>query len=67
MRLRSLRAWAPRRPDLRVFLGYCLAGAVYVAIGVTVTDYLYSFWVALAYVIVAAWAVPMLARRQFFS
>jgi uncharacterized membrane protein YfcA len=67
VRLRSLRKWAPRRPDLRVFLGYCLAAAVYVAIGVSVTDYLYSFWVALAYVIVAAWAVPMLARRQFGS
>ncbi len=26
-------------------------------------DYLYSFWVALAYVIIAAWAVPMLFRR----
>jgi hypothetical protein len=63
VRLRSLREWPPTRPDLRVFLGYCLAGAVYVAIGVSVTDYLYSFWVALAYVIVAAWAVPMLFRR----
>jgi hypothetical protein len=63
VRLRSLRERLPRRPDLRVFLGYCVAGAVYVAIGVSVTDYLYSFWVALAYVIVAAWAVPMLFRR----
>jgi hypothetical protein len=67
VRLRSLSRWAPRRPDLRVFGGYCLAGAVYVAIGVTVTDYLYSFWVALAYVIVAAWAVPKLFRRQIGS
>ena len=63
MRLRSLRESLPTRPDLRVFLGYCLAAAVYIAIGVSVTDYLYSFWVALAYVIVAAWAVPMLFRR----
>ena len=63
MRLRSLREWLPTRPDLRVFLGYCLAAAVYIAIGVSVTDYLYSFWVALAYVVIAAWAVPMLARR----
>ncbi len=67
MRLRSLREWAPRRPDLRVFAGYSLASAVYVAIGLTVTDWLYSFWVAVAYVIVAAWAVPMLARQKVGS
>jgi hypothetical protein len=64
VRLRSLRAWAPRRPDLRVLAGYSLASAVYIAIGLTTTDFLYSFWVAVAYVIVAAWAVPMLVRRQ---
>ena len=63
MRLRSLREWAPTWPDFRVFLGYCLAAAVYIAIGVTVTDFLYSFWVGVAYVVVAAWAVPMLVRR----
>jgi len=64
VRLRSLRERVPRRPDLRVFAGYCLAAAVYIAIGVTVTDFLYSFWVAVAYVVIAAWVVPMLARRQ---
>jgi hypothetical protein len=63
VRLRSLREWLPTRPDLRVFLGYCLAAAVYIAIGVSVTDYLYSFWVALAYLVIAAWAVPTLFRR----
>ena len=62
MRLR-LRAWAPSRAQFRVFLGYCLAAAVYIAIGVTVTDFLYSFWVGVAYVLVAAWLVPMLVRR----
>jgi hypothetical protein len=63
VRLRSLRAWLPRRADLRVFAGYSLASAVYVAIGLTTTDFLYSFWVALAYVVIAAWAVPTLVRR----
>ena len=63
MRLRRLRAWAPSRSDLRVFAGYCLAAAVYIAIGVTVTDFLYSFWVAVAYILVAAWAVPLAVRR----
>ena len=62
MRLRRLRERIPTRPDLRVFAGYCLAAAVYVAIGVTVTDFLLSFWVGVAYVLVAAWAIPTLVR-----
>ena len=67
MRLRRLRQRAdelvPGGPDLRVFAGYCLAGAVYIAIGVAVTDFLLSFWVGVAYVVVAAWLVPALVRR----
>jgi hypothetical protein len=63
VRLRRLRQWPPNRGHLRVFLGYCLAAAVYVAIGVTVTDFLYSFWVGVAYVVVAAWLIPTLVRR----
>ena len=62
MRLR-LREWRPTRAQFRVFLGYCLASAVYVAIGVAVTDFLYSFWVGVAYVLVAAWIVPAVVRR----
>ena len=64
MRLR-LKEWAPGRADLRVFTGYCLAAAVYIAIGVTVTDFLLSFWVGVAYLLVAAWAVPTLVRYLF--
>ena len=52
----------PDRRDLRVFGGYCLAAAVYIAIGVTWVDFLLSFWVALAYLVVAAWAVPTFFR-----
>jgi hypothetical protein len=52
----------PDRRDLRVFGGYCLAAGVYIAIGVTWVDFLLSFWVALAYVVVTAWAVPTLIR-----
>jgi len=63
MRLRPLTQYLPSRPDLRVFAGYCLAAAVYVAIGVAVTDFLLSFWVGVAYVLVAAWLVPTLVRR----
>jgi len=63
MRLRQLRDRIPSRPDLRVFAGYCLAAAVYVAIGVAVTDFLLSFWVGVAYIAIAAWLVPALVRR----
>jgi hypothetical protein len=55
----------PSRPDLRVFAGYSLAAAVYIAIGVTVTDFLLSFWVGVAYLLIAAWMVPTLVRRLF--
>jgi hypothetical protein len=63
VRLRPLRDRFPSRPDLRVFAGYCLAAAVYVAIGVAVTDFLLSFWVGVAYVLVTAWLVPTVVRR----
>jgi hypothetical protein len=63
MRLRLLADGLPNRFDLRVFAGYLLAAAVYIAIGVAVTDFLLSFWVGLAYIAVTAWAVPMLVRR----
>jgi hypothetical protein len=53
----------PDRRDLRVFGGYCLAAGIYIAIGVTWVDFLLSFWVALAYLVVTAWAVPTLFRR----
>jgi fatty acid desaturase len=58
-----LRPLIPNRPDLRVFAGYVLAAAVYIAIGVAVTDFLLSVWVGVAYILVAAWLVPTLVRR----
>ena len=61
MRLR-LSFDVPDRRDVRVFGGYCLAAAVYIAIGVTWVDFLLSFWVGLAYLVVVAWAVPTLVR-----
>jgi hypothetical protein len=63
VRLRPLSAHLPSRFDLRVFAGYCVAAAIYIAIGVSVTDFLLSFWVGLAYVVVIAWAVPTMVRR----
>ena len=64
MRLR-LAERLPRRADLRVFAGYCLAAAVYVAIGVAMTDFLLSVWVGFAYVLVVAWLVPATVRKLF--
>jgi hypothetical protein len=63
VRLRALRDRIPSRADLRVFAGYCLAAAVYIAIGVTVIDFLLSFWVGVAYVLVIGWLVPATVRR----
>ena len=57
----------PNRADLRVFGGYCVAAAVYIAIGVTWIDFLFSFWVGLAYLVVTAWAVPTIVRRLVLS
>jgi hypothetical protein len=53
----------PSRRDLRVFGGYCLAAGVYIAIGVTWVDFLFSFWVGLAYLLLTAWLVPTVVRR----
>ena len=63
MRLRVSFSDPPNRRDLIVFGGYCLAAAVYIAIGVTFVDFLLSFWVGAAYLVVAAWLVPAAVRR----
>jgi hypothetical protein len=59
----STRFEVPSRGDLRVFGGYCVAAAVYIAIGVVVNDFMFSVVVAMAYIVVAAWLVPTLFRR----
>jgi hypothetical protein len=63
MRLRLLTDGFPNRREWRVFAGYLLAAAVYIAIGVSVIDFLLSFWVAVAYIVFTAWAVPTIVRR----
>ncbi len=52
----------PSRRDLIVFGGYCATAALYIAIGVTTVDFLLSFWVAVAYLLVTAWLIPKLVR-----
>lgn len=64
MRLRLLGDGLPNRRELRIFAGYLLAAAVYIAIGVAVTDFLYSFWVGVAYIVIAAWGIPTIIRRR---
>jgi hypothetical protein len=53
----------PTRRDLLVFGGYCAASAVYIAIGVAAFDFMLSFWVGVAYLLVTAWLIPTLVRR----
>jgi hypothetical protein len=53
----------PGRRQWLVFGGYCAAAAIYIVVGVTWTDFLLSFWVGLAYLLLAAWVVPTIARR----
>jgi hypothetical protein len=62
MRLR-LKPDLPGRSELAAFGGYCLAAAIYIAIGVAWVDFLLSFWVGLGYLLLTAWLVPALARR----
>ena len=64
MRLRLLkRLDVPSRSDLLVFAGYCLAAAVYIAIGVAYNDFLLSVIVGMAYLVLAVWLVPAAVRR----
>jgi hypothetical protein len=62
VRLR-LKPELPDRDDLLVFGGYCLAAALYIAIGVAYVDFLLSFWVGLGYLLLVAWLVPVAVRH----
>jgi hypothetical protein len=53
----------PSRREALVGLGYLGACALYVAIGVTVTDFLLSVWVAIAYFLAVAWLLPAVVRK----
>ncbi len=43
--------------------GYCLASALYIAIGVTYVDFLLSVVVGMVYLVLVTWLVPTLIRR----
>jgi hypothetical protein len=55
----------PSRRQLAVAAGYAAAAAVYIAIGVAFTDFLLSFFVGAAYLLLVAWLVPAGVRRLF--
>jgi hypothetical protein len=55
----------PSRRQAAVFAGYLACAGIYIAIGLTELDFLLSFWVAAAYLLLVAWAVPTLALRLF--
>jgi hypothetical protein len=55
----------PSKRQLMVAAGYAAAGVVYIVIGIWYTDFLFSFFVALAYLLVVAWLVPAGVRRLF--
>jgi hypothetical protein len=51
------------RPARKTLLGYLAAAAVYIALGVIVPELLLAWIVGVAYLLVAVWLVPALARR----
>ena len=53
----------PSRSQLAVAGGYAVAAALYVLIGVLYIDFLFSVFVAMAYLLIVAWLVPAGVRR----
>ncbi len=50
-------------PSVRSVLPYAVAFVVYVALGVAVPEFMLSWPVAVAYLVLAVWVVPALLRR----
>ena len=48
---------------MRTLLLYAGAGVVWIAIGVAVPDFMLSWPVTIAYLLVVAWLLPTLVRR----
>ena len=53
----------PDRRQLSTLVGYGGAALIYITIGVITTDFLFSVFVAIAYLLLAVWLVPLLVRR----
>jgi hypothetical protein len=52
-----------RSGRLQTLVIYAIAAVIYVAIGVTFTDFMFSLVVAIVYLLVAVWLVPAGIRR----
>jgi hypothetical protein len=63
--LQAILGAMPSRRQLAVAAGYVAASAVYIAIGIAFLDFLLSFFVGLAYLLLVAWLVPAGVRRLF--
>ena len=53
----------PTRRQLAVFGWWLVAAGVYIGIGLYTVDFLLSYWVAVAYVLVVGWLVPSAVRK----
>lgn len=53
----------PRRSDLPTLAIYLAAGALYILIGILETDFLLSWYVGAAYLLLVVWVVPAAVRR----
>jgi len=53
----------PTRQELRGAAPYFAAGALYVLIAVFAVDFMLSVFVAMAYLLVVVWLVPLAIRR----
>ena len=53
----------PRRDQLPTLALYLAAGALYVGIGLITQDFLFSVVVAIGYLLIVAWLVPLAVRR----
>ena len=60
---RSLPNTGDRGSRWTTLLLYLAAGVVYIAIGVFVEEFLFSFVVGAAYLLIVVWAIPALLRR----
>ena len=53
----------PTRQELRSFLPYVAAGVLYVAIALVEVDFMFSVVVAIAYLLLVVWLLPLAVRR----
>ena len=53
----------PTRAELRSLLPYVAAGVLYVVIALFEVDFMFSVLVAMVYLVVVVWLLPLVVRR----